>query len=114
MKINSPDFVSSLARALDIGALIIAFTAAAWLAAGDTRNMPFQEVLALRIKLQNFLLFVGVVGTWSIILAGVGLYQNHIYRGRWSEIREITLAIVCCAVALWIAHELFRIQLIGP
>lgn len=113
MKTHSSDFISNVARALDICALLLAFTLSAWLAAGDARNMPFQEVLSLRIKLQNFLLFIGIAGLWSVILAACGLYQSHIYRGRGSELREVAIAMGICSVALWVVHELFQIQLIG-
>jgi len=38
MKTHSPEVVSNLARALDIGALLLAFTLSAWLAAGEDRK----------------------------------------------------------------------------
>ena len=113
MKMHAPEFISNLARTLDVGALLLAFTLSAWLAAGDARNMPFHEVLSLRVKLQNFLLFVGITGLWSVILAACGLYQSHIYRGRWNELRGVAIAMCICAAALWVVHELFQIQLIG-
>jgi hypothetical protein len=54
---NQGDTISNLARAIDLAALGLAFVLAAWLGAGDARQMPFSDVLALRIKLQNFIAF---------------------------------------------------------
>lgn len=114
MRTSSSNAISTAARILDAGSLLLAFTLSAWLAAGDMADLPFREVLAIRVKLQNFLLFVGMIAIWTSILTGFGLYQSHIYRGRWRELKDVLLAISCCALTLWILHELFRIQLVGP
>ena len=111
---HGPDAVSNAARALDITSLLAAFTLSAWFAAGDAGSMPFQEVLAIRVKLQNIVLFLIMVAAWSAILTRTGLYRTYIYRGRWREIMDVAIAMSCCAGVLWVAHELFRIQLVGP
>ena len=95
MRNTSNDTISNVARLLDLGALVVAFALSAWLAAGDARDMPFTDVLALRIKLQNFVLFIAMVGTWSVMLGYLGLYRTYIYRSRGRELRDVVTATVC-------------------
>jgi exopolysaccharide biosynthesis polyprenyl glycosylphosphotransferase len=113
MRNTSNDTISNVARLLDLGALVVAFALSAWLAAGDARGMPFTDVLALRIKLQNFVLFTAMVVVWSVMLGYLGLYRTYIYRSRGRELRDVITAIVCCTAVLLLIHQLLNIQLIG-
>ena len=83
---NKGDTISNLARAIDLAALGLAFVLAAWLGAGDARQMPFSDVLTLRIKLQNFVAFSMVVAIWITTLTYVGLYHTYIYRSKMREL----------------------------
>jgi exopolysaccharide biosynthesis polyprenyl glycosylphosphotransferase len=105
--------ISNVARAVDLVGLGLAFGLAAWLAAGDAAHMPFSEVLALRVKLQNFVMFALMVLLWSAILSQLGLYRSYIYRQRTREARDVVIGMLGCTGALLILHELLSIQLIG-
>jgi len=110
---NHGDTISNLARAIDLAALGLAFVLAAWLGAGDARQMPFSDVLTLRIKLQNFVAFSMVVVIWITTLTYVGLYHTYIYRSKMRELRDVVVAMTCCTGVLVIFHVLLDIQLIG-
>jgi exopolysaccharide biosynthesis polyprenyl glycosylphosphotransferase len=113
MRNTSAEGISSLARALDLSALLLAFGLSAWLAAGDARHMPFTEVLALRVKLQNFIVFSAVLVAWTAMLTQLGLYRTYIYLSKAREVRDVVVAMSCCTVVLLLFHELLSIQLIG-
>jgi exopolysaccharide biosynthesis polyprenyl glycosylphosphotransferase len=106
--------VGSLTRVLDVAALLVAFALAAWMGAGDAGHMPFREVLALRVKLENLLLLTAVVLLWSAVLSGFGLYLQQVYRSKWREVKDVLAAVSCCTAVLWAAHWIFRIELVGP
>jgi exopolysaccharide biosynthesis polyprenyl glycosylphosphotransferase len=76
--------------------------------------LPFQEVLALRIKVQNFLLFIALLVTWGLVLSWFGLYRQHMYRSRARELKDVIAAVSCCAAVLWLARLPFQIELVGP
>jgi exopolysaccharide biosynthesis polyprenyl glycosylphosphotransferase len=113
MKTSTAASISNLSRALDLGALLTSFALCAWLAAGDASNMPFAQILAIRISLQNFLVLSGMVLIWGAILTQMGLYRTYIYGRRFAEVRDVTIAMSLCAAALWIVHQVLNIQLIG-
>jgi exopolysaccharide biosynthesis polyprenyl glycosylphosphotransferase len=98
---------------LDLTALGVAFALAAWLGAGDARSMPFSEVLALRIKVQNFVEFSAVLVIWTGLLTKLGMYRTYIYRSKAGELRDVIVAISSCTIVLLLFHQLLNIQLIG-
>jgi exopolysaccharide biosynthesis polyprenyl glycosylphosphotransferase len=115
MKTQSIQNVTNATRVLDLASLIIAFTISAWLAGADARNMPFEEMLAIRVKIQNIFLFAGLVAIWSVILWRFNLYQtHHVYRSIWRDAKDLLVAVTCCVALLGIGRLLFRIQLVGP
>jgi len=113
MRNTTADGISNLARVSDLAALGVAFALAAWLAAGDAKNIAFSEVLTVRVKLQNFVEFFGVVMIWIALLTKLGMYRTYIYRSRAGEFRDLAIAISSCTLVLMLFHELFNIQLIG-
>jgi exopolysaccharide biosynthesis polyprenyl glycosylphosphotransferase len=114
MKRGSLDAIPTAARAIDLAALLAAFGGAAWLGGDERGSLPFHEVLALRIKLQNFLIFLGLLTVWMSVLSGFGLYHSHIYRSRAREMKDVVAAVSVCAVSLWVLTLVAQIELIGP
>lgn len=109
---RTPEALVRLRRVLDVVALILGFTLAAGFAASDARGMPFSEVLALRVKVQNLLLFGAMLVVWSGIFSSFGLYRRHM-DARLGDFKELVGAVSCVAVVLWMSRILFDIQLIG-
>src|SRR5262249_15324995 len=99
-------------RILDLAALIGAFVLSAWLASDDARHMPFEEVLAIRIKLTNLALFLTLIAFWAWILPHFGLYQSYLYRSKPRDATAVISAISCCVLVVWILLLLFRINLV--
>src|SRR5665647_1455439 len=52
-------------------------------------KISFHAFLEMRIKLQNFLLFLGIIFIWNRIFASFGLYNSKRLSRKWDEILEI-------------------------
>jgi FlaA1/EpsC-like NDP-sugar epimerase len=80
------------ARLFDLAAVSLTFLAAFALASGSFTWPSFAEVLVLRIKIVNMLIFGGYLALCSVVFSMCGFYVSHRLR-RWTRgAREILLA----------------------
>jgi exopolysaccharide biosynthesis polyprenyl glycosylphosphotransferase len=81
-----------LAKLFDLGAVSLTFLVAFAIASGTLTWPSFSEVLLLRIKLVNFIVFSGYLALCSLIFSLCGFYLSH-RMSRWRRrCREILLA----------------------
>jgi exopolysaccharide biosynthesis polyprenyl glycosylphosphotransferase len=115
MRTRSLETLAAVKRAFDLTALVFAFslTAGLW-GAADAAQMPFGQVLAIRVKIENLLLFSALLALWGLVLSGFGLYVTQVYQSKWREVKDVIAAVSCCVGILWIIHLIFRIELVGP
>jgi FlaA1/EpsC-like NDP-sugar epimerase len=80
------------ARLFDLAVVSLTFLAAFAIASGSFTWPSFAEVLLLRIKVVNMLIFAGYLALCSLIFALCRFYLSHRI-GHWSRrVREILLA----------------------
>src|SRR4030095_13786621 len=80
------------ARLFDLVAVSVTFLAAFAIASGSFTWPSFAEVLLLRIKVVNMLIFVGYLALCSLIFSLCRFYLSHRI-GHWSRrVRETLLA----------------------
>lgn len=80
------------ARLFDLVAVCLAFLAAFAIASGSFTWPSFAEVLLLRIKVINILVFGSYLAVCSLIFSSCGFYLSH-RLSRWSKrLRETLLA----------------------
>ena len=81
------------ARLFDLVAVCLTFLTAFVTTSGAFTWDSVAEVLAMRIKLSNLLIFAMFVGFWSIVFAACGFYISH-RLSHWSrQVREVLLAV---------------------
>jgi FlaA1/EpsC-like NDP-sugar epimerase len=80
------------AKLFDLGAVSLTFLAAFAIASGSSSWPSFAEVLLLRIKIVNMLIFGGYLALCSVVFSMCGFYESHRLR-HWNRgVREILLA----------------------
>src|SRR5579871_2784087 len=76
--------------------------------------LSLSQVLSMRIRLVNFLLFSGFVGLWHATFVLFGLYDSRRLLGRRADIIDICKAATLGAGLVLAAGLVFRIRLIQP
>ena len=80
------------ARVVDLTLVSITFLAAFAVSSGSFTWPSLAEVLVVRIKVVNFLLFGGYLALCSAIFSTCGFYLSHRLSGWSRRVREIFLA----------------------
>ena len=89
------------------------------LAAGVSFNyhdggISFEQFLAMRIKVQNFALFLGFLYLWRMLFSANRLYQSMRLSARSLEIKSVIKATSVGALALFLASIVFNISMMTP
>ena len=97
----------------DLAAMITAFTVAAMVPVMQTNAPSFSEVLGMRIKLHNFLLFFGFVAVWHGMFLYFGLYQGHrVNCSVRSILADLAKAALGGTLVIWAVAVVIRIELL--
>jgi FlaA1/EpsC-like NDP-sugar epimerase len=80
------------ARVVDITLVSITFFIAFAVSSGSFTWPSLAEVLVIRIKVVNFLLFAGYLGLCSAIFSSCGFYLSHRLSGWRRRVRELFVA----------------------
>jgi len=92
-----------------------AFALAAWLVFNShSGGISFEQFFAMRIKVQNFALFLGFLYLWRILFSANGLYRSMRLSTRSIEIKSVIKATSVGAVALFVASMVFNIRMMTP
>lgn len=73
----------------------------------------FAQFVGMRVKIENFAVFTGIVIAWHFILVGFGLYQSKRLTSRWEEIWETAKATTSGSLVLYAAALVFQIRMVG-
>jgi hypothetical protein len=87
------------AKLFDLAAVSFTFITAFAIASGAFTWPSFAQVLFLRVKLVNFVVFGGYLAFCAVIFSVCGFYRSH-RMSRWGRrIQEIALATTLIAAA---------------
>ena len=107
--------IVNVLKIFDLAAMVLAFILAVDLTYQDINVVSFGEFLAMRIKVQNFVLFAGYMWLWHGMFSLFHLYDanrtTHIGR---AEVTEIATAALSGALVIWVAALFVRVELITP
>ena len=113
MKPRDPRNIVKGLKYFDLGAMAVAFVIAALVPLIDTNAPSIAEVLGMRIKVQNFLLFFGFLAAWHGMFTYFGLYRADSVK---SDVRSIAgdlaKATFAGTVVIWAVATLIRIELL--
>jgi exopolysaccharide biosynthesis polyprenyl glycosylphosphotransferase len=75
-------------------------------------GLSFSEFFSMRVKVQNFILFVGMVCVWHIIFASFNLYESRRLLPRHSDVLDTLKATCLCTFSVAVAAGLFQIRMV--
>ena len=102
-------------KLLDLVVMVVAFSVATWVSYNQNgQTISFAHFIDMRVKVQNFALFLGLVAAWHLIFAGFGLYNSRRLSSRWAEAADIVKATCVGTVLLLVDSALFGIRLATP
>jgi exopolysaccharide biosynthesis polyprenyl glycosylphosphotransferase len=101
-------------KLFDLLVMMGSFALATWMTYYQSGPISFDEFLSMRIKIQNFVLFVGLLFAWQFISSAFGLYHSRRLSGRRKESLDILKATTFGTLALYLAAMLFNISMITP
>jgi FlaA1/EpsC-like NDP-sugar epimerase len=92
-------FLTRAARLFDLAAVTLSFVAALAISTNSLSIPSFAEILLVRVKVLNFIVFGAYLGFCSVIFSACGLYLSH-RLGTWTRlVREILLATTMIAAS---------------
>ena len=97
----------ALIRVFDLIIVCACFLASMAFSAGSLTWPSLAEVLVIRIKVGNIVLFVGYLALCSAILAACALYRSHRLSQAKQRLYEIFLAVNCITGVLLLLKPVF-------
>jgi len=101
-------------KLFDLLVMVFAFGLATAASYYQTGTVSFSDFLSMRIKIQNFALFLGFLIAWHIIFSLFGLYHSRRFSTRWGEAIDVIKASSIGTFLIFIVSFLFNIRLATP
>ncbi|TAM84367.1 MAG: sugar transferase [Acidobacteria bacterium] len=101
----------TMLKFFDLSVMVASFLLAAVPALYQS-GLSFSESFSMRIKVQNFVLFMALVIVWHIIFASFNFYESRRLLSRESDIVDTLNATSLCTLAVAAAAMLFHIRLV--
>jgi exopolysaccharide biosynthesis polyprenyl glycosylphosphotransferase len=111
MHLDRRKFLLNAVQLFDLGAIGVAVCLGA-LAYSQRISFEFNDMLALRVKVSNFVLLVVLVTLCHLILRFNGLYESRRFSTRKAEVADILKAVAICAFLFMAAAVSFRVELV--
>src|SRR5580700_5597819 len=114
MNVTNRHILLACLKVFDLLLLTISYGLATGLSLQGNHSVSFAEFMSMRIKLSNFLIFLGAMLAWHVVFAMCGLYQSKTLSTHKEEMilewKATTLATVC----LLLVAVSFRIRMVTP
>ena len=101
-------------KLFDLAGVLLWFLLAAAAEAHTTGDVSFVDFLAVRIKVQNFAIFIGFLFAWHAIFTSFDLYQSKRLASRKRELLDVVKATTLVAMVIVAAGMMFRIRMVNP
>ena len=99
---------------LDLGVMAVTFIVAALSVPHRTATVSFTKFLSMRIKVQNIVVFLGLLLAWHVIFSIFGLYESKRLSDRKNEVKDVLKATFAGTLVILLAALLFRIRTVTP
>jgi len=96
----------------DLLLMVAAFGLTVWVVAFNANGASLVRILSVRLKIINFVLFLGFLILWHLFFQWLGLYRSQRLRSLSTELIDVAKATSLGSVAIFNAGLLFDIQLI--
>ena len=77
-------------------------------------EITFAEFLSMRIKVENFVLFFALLGTWHLLFVSLGVYQSQRTASQEEEFKCIFRATSGATISVGLLALMFRIRMVTP
>ncbi len=103
----------NLLKLFDLALMVFAFGVAT-LVVSHAAAVSLQDVLSIRVKIENFVIFSGLLLSWHLIFSMCGLYASHRLSSRRDEMLDLGKAITIGAFVVFLGHVFLCISLVTP
>ncbi len=100
-------------KVFDVVAVMFAFGLAS-VVVSQKATVSLAEFFAMRVKIQNFIVFAVLLLIWHQIFVLFGMYASRRLSRRWDEIKDILKATTLGTMVILFAHLLMHIDLVTP
>jgi len=100
-------------KLFDLALMVFAF-AVATVVASHASAASLQQFLEIRIKIQNFFIFVVLLFCWHLICSMCGLYASRRLSSRQDEMLDLVKATTIGTFVILLGHYLLQITLLTP
>jgi exopolysaccharide biosynthesis polyprenyl glycosylphosphotransferase len=94
--------------------LMVAAFALATVMASHSSAVSLQEFLAIRVKIQNFVIFTGLLFCWHLVFSMCGAYASHRLSTRQDELLDLMKATTIGSLLVFVGKLTFQITLVTP
>ena len=101
-------------KLFDLVLMVIAFGLATVPVLYDADVASFAQFLEMRIRVNDFLIFTGLLAAWHLIFTSFGLYQSHRLGRPRAEMVSVLKAVTLSTFVVFVAALLLRISLVTP
>jgi exopolysaccharide biosynthesis polyprenyl glycosylphosphotransferase len=99
-------------KLFDLLSVVVCYAAAALVVAPERPEYSVEQVLAMRIRLGNLLLFAGFLLVWHVILDAFGVYRSKRLTSRRSESAGIVGATIVGSAVVYLLSLLSGVSLV--
>jgi exopolysaccharide biosynthesis polyprenyl glycosylphosphotransferase len=101
-------------KLFDTFVMAVCFAVASWVSYLNQNGLySFDQFLSIRIKVQNFVLFIALILLWQSVLNIFSLYKSQRLSNRWKEVFDIAKATLLGALILYVVGIIFSIDIIN-
>jgi exopolysaccharide biosynthesis polyprenyl glycosylphosphotransferase len=101
-------------KGFDMGLLVGSFLFATAFTVYLHHGTSLREVLAMRVKVGNFAIFVGILLTWHLVFALSGMYGSKRLASDHAVALDALKAVTWCTFSLELATAFFSIKVVTP
>ncbi len=101
-------------KLFDLLIMAFCFSLATSVVSYRSGTVSFIDFFSIRVKVQNFIIFLGFLLIWHIIFCLFGLYQSRRLSTRWAEVTDVIKATSLGTLGIFIGATLFRIDMVTP
>jgi exopolysaccharide biosynthesis polyprenyl glycosylphosphotransferase len=106
-------FLLNALKMFDLALMVLAFGLAT-IIASHSSAASLEEFLALRVKIQNFVIFSGLLFCWHLIFSMCGIYASHRLSTRQDEFLDLMKATTIGSFLIFLGKVTFHITLVTP
>jgi FlaA1/EpsC-like NDP-sugar epimerase len=107
-------FLMAAFKLFDVIIMMAIFIGAALIVSLRIDTVSFDEFLHMRVKIENFALFLCFMLLWHLIFSSMGLYRSKRFSSLKSEAKDVLKATTVGTFVIFCAAWIFSIQIVTP